>query len=141
MMNALMSATNPNTKIVHCTSVTDQNKRANAAFLVGAYAVLYLYIPPRLVFRSLKSGGQPNYRWLVLLCTRQATFIQFAYRIFCDTTNDYENGRMNMSDFLLALYKSVCVLNLCSFNDFNVNEYDSLHKDDIGVNMTWIVPS
>lgn len=63
MLNALMVATSSNIKIVHCTSITDKKKRSNAAFFAGAYAVLYLYIPPRLVYRSLKSGGQQNYMY------------------------------------------------------------------------------
>lgn len=63
MMNSLMSATSPNVRIIHCTSQTDEAKRANAAFLVGAYAMLYLYIPPRLVYRSLKSGGQSDFKY------------------------------------------------------------------------------
>lgn len=48
---------------------------------------------------------------------------------------------MDLSDFLVALYKSIYSLKLCSFNDFDVNEYDSLHKIETGVDMTWIVPS
>lgn len=48
---------------------------------------------------------------------------------------------MSMTEFLLALYKSITVLKLCSFSDFNVNEYDRLNKCENGVDMTWIVPS
>lgn len=44
-------------------------------------------------------------------------------------------------DFMLALHKSVVVLNLCSLSDFDVNEYEFLHTCNEGLNMTWIVPS
>lgn len=62
MMNALMASTHPRTKIIHCTSLEDPEKRSNAALLVAAYAMLHLYLTPRLVYRSLRSGGQPNYK-------------------------------------------------------------------------------
>lgn len=62
MVNSLMASTHPFTKIVHCTSIDDAERRTNAAFLVGAYAMLYMYITPRLVYRSLRSHGQPNYK-------------------------------------------------------------------------------
>lgn len=77
MMNSLMSATSPNVRIIHCTSQTDEAKRANAAFLVGAYAMLYLYIPPRLVYRSLKSGGQSDFKYGT---TNTKTGLIFLYR-------------------------------------------------------------
>lgn len=60
-MNTFLQTTNPNRKIVHCTSISNPKKRANAAFLVGAYSVLYLKKHPREAFNAIMSGGQPDY--------------------------------------------------------------------------------
>lgn len=47
-------------KIVHYTCF-DQRKRANAAFLIGAYAVIYLKKTPEEAYRALLSGSTPPY--------------------------------------------------------------------------------
>uniref|UniRef100_A0A8C3VUH1 Dual specificity protein phosphatase CDC14A n=1 Tax=Catagonus wagneri TaxID=51154 RepID=A0A8C3VUH1_9CETA len=47
-------------KIVHYTCF-DQRKRANAAFLIGAYAVIYLKKTPEEAYRALLSGSNPPY--------------------------------------------------------------------------------
>uniref|UniRef100_A0A669R008 Cell division cycle 14A n=1 Tax=Phasianus colchicus TaxID=9054 RepID=A0A669R008_PHACC len=47
-------------KIVFYTSF-DQRKRANAAFLIGAYAVIYLKKTPEEAYRTLLSGSNPQY--------------------------------------------------------------------------------
>ena len=47
-------------KIVHYTSM-DSRKRVNAAFLAGAYQVLYLKKTPEEAYRPLISGGGPQY--------------------------------------------------------------------------------
>uniref|UniRef100_A0A663MIR1 protein-tyrosine-phosphatase n=1 Tax=Athene cunicularia TaxID=194338 RepID=A0A663MIR1_ATHCN len=47
-------------KIVYYTSF-DQRKRANAAFLIGAYAVIYLKKTPEEAYRTLLLGSNPPY--------------------------------------------------------------------------------
>ncbi|XP_010152877.1 PREDICTED: dual specificity protein phosphatase CDC14A-like, partial [Eurypyga helias] len=47
-------------KIVYYTGF-DQQKRANAAFLIGAYAVIYLKKTPEEAYRTLLSGSNPPY--------------------------------------------------------------------------------
>ncbi|KTF91312.1 hypothetical protein cypCar_00037800 [Cyprinus carpio] len=47
-------------RIIHYTSY-DQRKRANAAFLIGAYAVIYLKRTPEEVYRALISGTNVSY--------------------------------------------------------------------------------
>uniref|UniRef100_A0A673BB80 Dual specificity/tyrosine protein phosphatase N-terminal domain-containing protein n=1 Tax=Sphaeramia orbicularis TaxID=375764 RepID=A0A673BB80_9TELE len=47
-------------KLVHYTSY-DQKKRANAAVLIGAYAVIYLKRSPEEAYRTLISGNNPGY--------------------------------------------------------------------------------
>ncbi|XP_065832251.1 dual specificity protein phosphatase CDC14A-like [Oscarella lobularis] len=46
-------------KIVHYTSYDSDRKRANAAYLVGAYAIIYHRKSPEEVFASLTSGQPP----------------------------------------------------------------------------------
>ncbi|XP_065832337.1 dual specificity protein phosphatase CDC14A-like [Oscarella lobularis] len=46
-------------KIVHYTSYDNNRKRANAAYLVGAYAIIYHRKSPEEVFASLTSGQPP----------------------------------------------------------------------------------
>ena len=47
-------------KIVHYTT-TDSKKRVNAAFLAGAYQIIYLKKTPEEAYRPLISGGGPAY--------------------------------------------------------------------------------
>jgi cell division cycle 14 len=47
-------------KIVHYTT-TDSHKRANAAFLISAYAVIYLGKTPDEAFRPLQGGLNPPF--------------------------------------------------------------------------------
>uniref|UniRef100_A0A2K6JTE9 Dual specificity protein phosphatase CDC14A n=1 Tax=Rhinopithecus bieti TaxID=61621 RepID=A0A2K6JTE9_RHIBE len=62
-------------KIVHYTCF-DQRKRANAAFLIGAYAVIYLKKTPEEAYRALLSGSTPPY-----LPFRDASFGNCTYNL------------------------------------------------------------
>uniref|UniRef100_A0A8B9RZ95 Dual specificity/tyrosine protein phosphatase N-terminal domain-containing protein n=1 Tax=Accipiter nisus TaxID=211598 RepID=A0A8B9RZ95_9AVES len=62
-------------KIVYYTSF-DQRKRANAAFLIGAYAVIYLKKTPEEAYRTLLSGSNPPY-----LPFRDASFGNCTYSL------------------------------------------------------------
>lgn len=83
------------------------------------------------------SGGSFGVGKQCFICFATAVRIRF----FCDTSSDKINGRLKIIDLLLALHKSVVSCNLCSLNDFDVNEYEFLHTCEEGVNMTWVVPS
>ncbi|XP_070124755.1 dual specificity protein phosphatase CDC14A isoform X28 [Equus caballus] len=62
-------------KIVHYTCF-DQRKRANAAFLIGAYAVIYLKKTPEEAYRALLSGSTAPY-----LPFRDASFGNCSYNL------------------------------------------------------------
>nr|XP_019813772.1 PREDICTED: dual specificity protein phosphatase CDC14A [Bos indicus] len=62
-------------RIVHYTCF-DQRKRANAAFLIGAYAVIYLKKTPEEAYRALLSGSNPPY-----LPFRDASFGNCTYNL------------------------------------------------------------
>ncbi|CAG9759992.1 unnamed protein product [Ceutorhynchus assimilis] len=47
-------------KIVHCTG-PDVQKRVNAAFLIGAYSVIYLDLDPLEAYEILNQGSQRDY--------------------------------------------------------------------------------
>lgn len=59
-LNSYLRSGNTSTlkRIVHYTS-SDQNKRSNAAFLIGSFAVIYLKMDPRHIFRLLLQAGGP----------------------------------------------------------------------------------
>uniref|UniRef100_A0A8C5QDA9 Cell division cycle 14A n=1 Tax=Leptobrachium leishanense TaxID=445787 RepID=A0A8C5QDA9_9ANUR len=62
-------------KIVYYTGF-DQRKRANAGFLIGAYAVIYLKKTPEEAYRALLSGSSPLY-----LPFRDASFGNCTYNL------------------------------------------------------------
>lgn len=47
--------------IVHCTSVQDQEKRVNAAFLIGAFAIIVYRMSVSRIIRLLEYGRQIGY--------------------------------------------------------------------------------
>ena len=59
--NIIKDSNNKYKKIIHCTSVLDDKKRANAAFLIGAFSILYLEKTPKEAAKLIKSNSQFNY--------------------------------------------------------------------------------
>ncbi|XP_053928915.1 dual specificity protein phosphatase CDC14A isoform X2 [Cuculus canorus] len=80
-------------KIVYYTSF-DQQKRANAAFLVGAYAVIYLKKTPEEAYRTLLSGSNPPY-----LPFRDASFGNCTYNLTILDCLQGINKRVENGDF------------------------------------------
>lgn len=48
-------------KIVHYTTLQDEFKRSNAAYLISAYAVIYLDKSPEEAYKPLVGGNNPPY--------------------------------------------------------------------------------
>lgn len=104
--------------IVYYTS-TNNEKRANAAFLISAFAVLYLGFSPRLAHRVL----QPT---------------KMKYRPFQDASVGLSPYKITMRDCLDAIHKA-SVFGFFNFNDFNVSEcsfYENIEHGDLN----WIIP-
>ncbi|XP_037260821.1 dual specificity protein phosphatase CDC14A isoform X2 [Falco rusticolus] len=80
-------------KIVYYTSF-DQRKRANAAFLIGAYAVIYLKKTPEEAHRTLLSGSNPPY-----LPFRDASFGNCTYNLTILDCLQGINKRVENGDF------------------------------------------
>ncbi|XP_077038273.1 dual specificity protein phosphatase CDC14A isoform X3 [Agelaius phoeniceus] len=80
-------------KIVYYTSF-DQRKRANAAFLIGSYAVIYLKKTPEEAYRMLLSGSNPPY-----LPYRDASFGNSTYNLTILDCLQGVNKRVENGDF------------------------------------------
>ncbi|XP_040215874.1 dual specificity protein phosphatase CDC14A isoform X2 [Rana temporaria] len=106
-------------KIVHYTSY-DQRKRANAAFLIGAYTVVYLKKTPEEAYRALLSGSSPQY-----LPFRDASFGNCTYNL-------------TILDCLQGIRKALH-LGFFNFENFDVDEYEHYERVENG-DFNWIVP-
>eukprot|EP00794_Sanderia_malayensis_P008120 gene8120-8990_t len=106
-------------KIVHYTSY-DSRKRANAAFLIGAYAIIYLGWKPEDAHRPLVSGCNPPY-----LPFRDASFGNCTYNL---TILDCFNGLQKALSY-----------EFFNFSTFDVEEYEHYEKVENG-DLNWIVP-
>nr|XP_033771880.1 dual specificity protein phosphatase CDC14A isoform X2 [Geotrypetes seraphini] len=106
-------------KIVYYTSF-DQRKRANAAFLIGAYAVIYLKKTPEESYRALLSGSNPPY-----LPFRDASFGNCTYNL-------------TVLDCLQGIRKAL-QHGFFSFETFDVDEYEHYERVENG-DFNWIVP-
>ncbi|NWI87017.1 CC14A phosphatase, partial [Pitta sordida] len=106
-------------KIVYYTSF-DQRKRANAAFLIGAYAVIYLKKTPEEAYRILLSGSNPPY-----LPFRDASFGNCTYNL-------------TILDCLQGVNKAL-QHGFFDFKTFDVDEYEHYERVENG-DFNWIIP-
>ncbi|NXY43226.1 CC14A phosphatase, partial [Ceuthmochares aereus] len=106
-------------KIVYYTSF-DQRKRANAAFLIGAYAVIYLKKSPEEAYRTLLSGSNPPY-----LPFRDASFGNCTYNL-------------TILDCLQGINKAL-QHGFFDFKTFDVDEYEHYERVENG-DFNWIIP-
>ncbi|XP_066181379.1 dual specificity protein phosphatase CDC14A isoform X3 [Sylvia atricapilla] len=106
-------------KIVYYTSF-DQRKRANAAFLIGAYAVVYLKKTPEEAYRTLLSGSNPPY-----LPFRDASFGNCTYNL-------------TILDCLQGVNKAL-QHGFFDFKTFDVEEYEHYERVENG-DFNWIIP-
>lgn len=107
-------------KIIHYTS-TDPEKRVNAAFLVGSYAVIYL-----------KRTANEAYE----LLTNTPDFQPFEF--FRDASMREPCYRISLKSCLSAVYKCH-QLGFFNFVDFDLEEYEFLEKVENG-DLNWILP-
>ncbi|KAI8508959.1 Dual specificity protein phosphatase cdc14a [Branchiostoma belcheri] len=107
-------------KIVHYTSF-DARKRANAAYLIGSYAIIYLKMTPEEAYRPLVSGNNPPF-----LPFRDASFGACTYNL-------------NLIDALHGMYRAL-QNGFINFETFDVDEYEHYEKVENG-DFNWIVPN
>ncbi|XP_076658432.1 cell division cycle protein 14 isoform X4 [Halictus rubicundus] len=106
-------------KIIHYTTM-DPEKRLNAAFLIGSYAILYLKRTSEDAFNCLTSS--PN-----------CPFIMFR-----DASVGTPCFQISLSECLSAIYKCHR-LGFFNFQDFRVKEYEYFERVENG-DLNWIVP-
>ena len=116
----LKSYTLAKKKLVHYTSL-DPHKRANAAYLIASYAVIYLDKSPEEAFMPLQGGLNPPF-----VPFRDASFGVAVYTI-------------NIIDCLKAVEKAKKA-NFFDFDDFDCDEYEHYEKVQNG-DFNWLVPS
>ncbi|XP_030630119.1 cell division cycle 14Aa [Chanos chanos] len=115
----LKSFTLSRKRIIHYTCY-DQCKRANAAFLIGAYAVIYLKRTPEEVYRALISRTNVSY-----LPFRDAAFGECTYNL-------------TILDCLQGIRKAL-QHGFFNFETFDVEEYEHYERVENG-DLNWIVP-
>uniref|UniRef100_A0A673W8T8 Cell division cycle 14Ab n=1 Tax=Salmo trutta TaxID=8032 RepID=A0A673W8T8_SALTR len=115
----LKSFTLTRKRIVHYTSF-DQRKRANAAVLIAAYAVIYLKKTPEEAYRALISGANASY-----LPFRDASFGNCTYNL-------------TILDCLQGIRKAL-QHGFFDFETFDVDEYEHYERVENG-DFNWIVP-
>ncbi|XP_075249265.1 uncharacterized protein LOC142341866 isoform X2 [Convolutriloba macropyga] len=115
----LKSASLSKKKIVHYTS-HDARKRANAAYLIGAYQIIYLKRTAEEAYRPLVSGNNPSF-----MPFRDASMARSSYNL-------------TVLDCLHSLSKALAN-NFFHFQNFDVEEYEHYEKVDNG-DFNWILP-
>ncbi|XP_026230486.1 cell division cycle 14Aa [Anabas testudineus] len=115
----LKSFTMSRKKLIHYTSY-DQKKRANAAVLIGAYAVMYLKRSPEEAYRTLISGNNTGYLPFRDAAVGECTF------------------NLTVLDCLQGLRKAFQHA-FMDFENFDVEEYEHYERVENG-DMNWIIP-
>ena len=116
----LKSYTLAKKKIVHYTTM-DAQKRANAAYLIASYAVIYLDKTPEEAYAPLDGGLNPPF-----MPFRDASFGVAVYTI-------------TIMDCLRAVARAKAA-NFFDFDDFDCDEYEHYEKVQNG-DFNWLVPS
>ncbi|XP_073489118.1 dual specificity protein phosphatase CDC14B isoform X2 [Aquarana catesbeiana] len=105
-------------KIVHYTN-NDQKKQANAAFLIGSYAIIYLKKLPEEIFRILQLGN------VVYLPFRDASFGTCSFHL-------------TLLDCFHAVHKAL-QYQFFDFRNFDLDEYQHYERAENG-DFNWIIP-
>ncbi|XP_067624864.1 uncharacterized protein Cdc14 [Eurosta solidaginis] len=115
----LVAKCHANKKIIHYTTL-NASKRLNAAYLIGAYSIIYLNKLPMDAYRPLVAGDIP------------------AYTRFCDASFGPSGYKISLIDCLNAVYKALKA-GFFSFDDFDAEEYEYFERVENG-DFNWIVP-
>nr|XP_033784264.1 dual specificity protein phosphatase CDC14B isoform X3 [Geotrypetes seraphini] len=114
----LKSFTMSRKKIVHYSGC-DQKKQANAAFLIGSYAVIYLKRAPEEIYRLLLTGNA-------------------SYPPFRDAAFGTCTFNLTLLDCFFAVQKAL-QYGFLDFSKFDINEYEHYERAENG-DFNWIIP-
>ncbi|XP_022902571.1 dual specificity protein phosphatase CDC14C-like [Onthophagus taurus] len=116
-LNSYLSS--PTIKRIVYYASADARKRANAAYLIGCFAVIYLNMPPRKIYQTLLSAGG-------------------VYKNFVDASQGVSSYTLRLLDCFQAIEKARA-FNFFNFKDFNCLEYDTYDKIQNG-DLNWLLP-
>ncbi|KAG8595985.1 hypothetical protein GDO81_001696 [Engystomops pustulosus] len=105
-------------KIVHYTN-SDQKKQANAAFLIGCYAIIYLKKLPEDMYKILQNGN-------------------VNYLPFRDASFGTSSFHLTLLDCFHAVQKAL-QYEFFDFRAFNLEEYQHYERAENG-DFNWIIP-
>ncbi|XP_053558382.1 dual specificity protein phosphatase CDC14B isoform X3 [Bombina bombina] len=105
-------------KIIHYTSC-DPKKQANAAFLIGSYAIIYLNKLPEDIHRILQG-------------------LNINFLAFRDASFGTCNFHLTLLDCFHAVHKAL-QYDFLDFNSFDVEEYQHYERAENG-DFNWIIP-
>lgn len=105
LANSGRSTTEPYQRIVVHYTTMDHQKRVNAAFLIGAYSIIYLNRDPDDIYKVLTGNNQPDY-------------IEFL-----DASCGMSDYTITLLDCFHAIKKSYS-LGFFNFDDFDAEEYE-----------------
>ncbi|XP_053148358.1 dual specificity protein phosphatase CDC14B isoform X3 [Hemicordylus capensis] len=106
-------------KIIHYAGF-DQKKQANAAFLIGSYAIIYLRESPETVYRHLLAGN-------------------VSYLPFRDAAFGTCSFHLTLLDCFHAINKAL-QYGFLDFSSFDVEEYEHYERAENG-DFNWIIPN
>jgi cell division cycle 14 len=106
-------------KIIHYTSY-DSRRRANAAYLIGCYVIIYHKKTPEEAFRPLISSQNPP------------------FQPFRDAAMGPCTYNLTLQHCFYALHKAL-QFGFLDFSQFNVDEYEHYERVENG-DFNWIVP-
>uniref|UniRef100_A0A8C0UPG2 protein-tyrosine-phosphatase n=1 Tax=Cyanistes caeruleus TaxID=156563 RepID=A0A8C0UPG2_CYACU len=112
-------------KIIHYTGF-DQKKQANAAFLIGSYAVMFLEGVLEKYLQLLSLGLKCNNYLLVIVSYRDASFGTCSFHL-------------TLLDCFHAINKAL-QYGFLDFSTFDVNEYEHYERAENG-DFNWIIPN
>lgn len=116
----LKSAKYAKKKIIHYTTC-DPQKRVNAAYLIGAFAIIYMNKTVEEAYKPLVAGDIPN------------------YIKFCDASYGISPYKISLIDCLNAVDKALKV-GFFNFDDFDAAEYEKYERVE-NADLNWIVPN
>eukprot|EP00049_Salpingoeca_infusionum_P019082 m.360104 g.360104 ORF g.360104 m.360104 type:complete len:566 (-) comp18891_c0_seq1:427-2124(-) len=119
MMNDIITHDQFKSSVLYLCTTFNQQKRSNAAVLIGAYAIVYLGMTAQEAYRPLRNISPP------LLPFRDAAYCRVTYRLTVES--------------VLAGFHQALVHKFFDFTTFDVSAYERYERVEYG-DFNWIIP-